>query len=80
MKTVLRIWSVQKRQRTERHLRDSDLKDIVLDQLLPQHDDAELYTQLHETASRSALQEGEERETGAVRPCGLWKMNKTAVR
>lgn len=41
---------------TDHHLRDSNLKDIVLDQLLAQHDDAELDAQLHEAASRSALQ------------------------
>lgn len=52
-------WHAQKRQRTDHHLRDSNLKDIVLDQLLPQHDDAELYAQLHETASRSTLQKGD---------------------
>lgn len=71
VKSGLRIWHVQKRQRTDHHLRDSNLKDIVLDQLLPQHDDTELYAQLHETASRSTLQEGE--ETGAVRPCRHWR-------
>lgn len=38
--------------------RDSDLKDVVLDQLLPQHDDAELDAQLHEAAPRGALQGG----------------------
>ena len=37
--------------------RDSDLKDVVLDQLLPQHDDAELDAQLHEAAPRGALQD-----------------------
>lgn len=59
VKSGLGSWHAQKRQRADHHLRDSNLKDIVLDQLLPQHDDAELYAQLHETASRSTLQEGD---------------------
>lgn len=37
------------------YIRDSDLKDVILDQLLPQHDDAELNAELHEAASRSTL-------------------------
>lgn len=49
--------------------RDSNLEDVVLDQLLPQHDDAELNAQLHEAAPRGALQE-EKRKDGAVRPGG----------
>lgn len=56
---------------TGRYIRDSNLEDIVLDQLLPQHDDAELDAQLHETASRSTLQGGREDRGGAVRPCRL---------
>lgn len=69
-----RTWPVQEGRRPDHHLRDANLKDIVLDQLLPQHDDAELDAQLHETASRSTLREGE--ETGAVRPRrpkGAWR-------
>lgn len=38
------------------YIRDSDLKDVVLDQLLPQHDDAELNAELHEAAPGSTLQ------------------------
>lgn len=38
-------------------LRDSDFKDVVLDQLLPQHDDAELDAQLDEAASWRTLRE-----------------------
>lgn len=53
---------LQKGQRHGHYVRDANLKDIVLDQLLPQHDDAELDAQLHETASRSTLQEGEHRD------------------
>lgn len=37
--------------------RDADLKDVVLDQLLPQHDDAELNAQLNEAASWRTLRE-----------------------
>ena len=44
--------------------RDSDLKDVVLDELLPQHDDAELDAQLHEAAPRGALQD-EKMQEGA---------------
>ena len=32
-------------------------KQVVLDQLLPQHDDAELDAELHQAAPRGALQE-----------------------
>lgn len=39
------------------YLRDPDLEDVVLDQLLPQHDDAELNAQLNEAASRCTLRE-----------------------
>lgn len=53
---------LQKGQRNGHYVRDANLKDIVLDQLLPQHDDAELDAQLHETASRSTLQWGEQRD------------------
>ena len=42
--------------------RDSDLKDVVLDQLLSQHDDAELDAQLHEAAPRGALQDEKTQE------------------
>lgn len=79
VKTVLRTWPAQKRQRTDHHLRNSNLKDIVLDQLLPQHDDAELYAQLHETASWSTLQEREERQEQSD-PAGSREMNKTVMR
>ena len=44
--------------------RDSDLKDVVLDELLPQHDDAELDAQLHEAAPGGALQD-EKMQEGA---------------
>ena len=37
------------------YLRDANLKDVVLDELLPQHDDAELDAQLDEAASRCTL-------------------------
>lgn len=37
------------------YIRDSDLKDVVLNQLFPQHDDAELDAELHETASWGTL-------------------------
>lgn len=36
--------------------RDANLKQIVLDELLAQHDDAELDAQLHQAAARGALQ------------------------
>lgn len=39
------------------HLRDADLKDVVLDQLFPQHDDAELNAQFDQAASWSTLRE-----------------------
>lgn len=44
-------------ERTVVYLRDPDLKDVVLDQLLPQHDDAELNAQLNEAASWRTLRE-----------------------
>ena len=47
--------------------RDSDLKDVVLDQLLPQHDDAELDAQLHEAAPGGALQDEKMPEGTSVR-------------
>lgn len=37
------------------HSRDADFKDVVLDQLLSQHDDAQLNAQLDEAASRRTL-------------------------
>lgn len=43
------------------YIRDSDLKDVVLNQLLPQHDDAELNAELHEAAPRSTLQRGKDK-------------------
>lgn len=51
------------------YIRDSDLKDVVLDQLLPQHDDAELDAELHEAAPRSTLPE-EKITEDVVRPSG----------
>lgn len=39
------------------YLRDANLKDVVLDQLFPQHDDAELNAQLNEAASWCTLSE-----------------------
>lgn len=39
------------------YLRNADLKDVVLDQLLPEHDDAELDAQLNEAAPWRALME-----------------------
>lgn len=39
------------------HSRDGYLKDVVLDQLFPQHDDAKLNAQLDEAASWRALRE-----------------------
>ena len=47
--------------------RYSDLKDVVLDQLLPQHDDAELDAQLHEAAPGGALQDEKMPEGTSVR-------------
>ena len=47
--------------------RDCNLEDVVLDQLLPQHDDAELNAQLHEAAPRGTLQGGEEGRGGQTR-------------
>lgn len=44
-----------------RYSRDADLKQVVLDQLLAQHDDAELDAELHEAAPWGTLQWGEER-------------------
>lgn len=46
--------------RSIRYIRYSNLKDIVLDQLLPQHDDAKLNAELHEAAPRSTLQRGKD--------------------
>lgn len=37
------------------YLRDANFKDVVLDQLFPQHDDAELDAQLDEAASWGTL-------------------------
>lgn len=37
------------------HSRDADLENVVLDQLLPKHDDAELNAQLNEAASWCTL-------------------------
>lgn len=37
------------------NLRNADLKDIILNKLLPQHDDTELDTEFNQTASRSTL-------------------------
>lgn len=51
------------------YIRDSDLKDVVLDQLLPQHDDAELNAELHEAAPRSTLPRKEDHRR-LVRPNG----------
>lgn len=39
-----------------RYSRDADLEKVVLDQLLAQHDDAELDAELHQAAARGALQ------------------------
>lgn len=41
--------------RSRHHSRDADLKEIVLDQLLAQHDDAQLDAELHEAAARGTL-------------------------
>lgn len=43
------------------YIRDSNLKDVVLDQLLPQHDDTELNAELHEAAPGSTLQRGKDK-------------------
>lgn len=56
--------------RSIHYVRNSNLKDVVLDQLLPQHDDAELNTELHEAAPGSTLQSRKTKE-GAVRPSEL---------
>lgn len=37
------------------NLRNANLKDIILNKLLPQHDDTELDTEFNQTASRSTL-------------------------
>lgn len=47
------LYSVPTRSRY--HSRDADLEEIVLDQLLAQHDDAQLDAELHEAAARSTL-------------------------
>lgn len=47
--------------RSVHYIRDSDLEDVVLDQLLSQHDDAELNAELHEAAPWSTLQGGEDK-------------------
>ena len=44
---------------TEKNSRDANLKQVVLDQLFPQHGDTELYAELHQTASMSTLGRGE---------------------
>lgn len=51
------ILSEQMQKRSVVYLRDADLKDVVLDQLLPQHDDAELNAQLNEAASWCTLRD-----------------------
>lgn len=51
-------WSVGPRLTTFKgggNLRDSDLKKVVLNQLFSQHGDAQLDTQLHQTASIRTL-------------------------
>lgn len=53
------------------YIRDSNLKDVVLDQLLPQHDDAELNAELHEAASRGTLQ-----TVGNGERSGQWSSEK----
>lgn len=45
------------KKRSAVYLRDADLKDVVLDQLLAQHDNAELNAQLDEAASWRTLRE-----------------------
>lgn len=67
IKIVLKIWyfwaSLRQQRKSEiGYVRDSNLKDVVLDQLLPQHDDAELNAEFHEAASWSALQDGDDKE------------------
>lgn len=42
-----------------RHSRDADLEEVVLDELLAQHDDAELDAELHQAAPRGALRGGQ---------------------
>lgn len=49
--------------------RDANLKQVVLDQLLAQHDDAELDAELHQAAPRGALWDrGQGRQTPAEPP------------
>ena len=50
--------------------RDADLKQVVLDQLLPQHDDAQLDAEFHQAAPRGTLQERvASAPTGPPSPC-----------
>lgn len=42
----------------EVYSRYANLKEVVLDELLAQHGDAQLYAQLHETACMSTLSKG----------------------
>lgn len=48
--------------RRRRHSRDADLEQVVLDELLPQHDDAQLDAQLHQAAARGTLRGQQVRE------------------
>lgn len=51
-----------------RYSRDADLKQVVLDQLLAQHDDAELDAELHEAAPGGALRTESRRQPAPPRP------------
>jgi hypothetical protein len=66
-------WRPSPHPRSGRHSRDADLEEVVLDQLLPQHYDAQLDAELHQAAPRGALRtDGEPRQPpGAGRGPGL---------
>lgn len=53
--------AARREMRRVHYIRDSNLKDVVLDQLLPQHDDTELNAELHEAAPGSTLQRGKDK-------------------
>lgn len=52
------------------HSRDADLEEIVLDQLLAQHDDAQLDAELHQAAPRGTLRD--RRTDGKLGLVWLW--------
>lgn len=48
------------------YLRNSNLKQVVLDELLAQHGDAQLNAQFHQTAGVSALQQVQQKKNTVI--------------